>query len=253
MSKLTFLKYEKPLLTAMILCSTAEECIEKIKASEADGAEAYGIQLCFLKKEYRTEEILKKIFEACNGKPIYITSYRHKESVDLTDDERVELLLLGLKCGATLCDVMGDLYAQAPYELTYDENAVQKQKELIAQIHKCGGEVLMSSHTSAKLTVEETLKIAIEQADRGADITKIVNDIDGEEDIPECIRTILGLKTIGKNFLYLVRGTGAKMIRQTGPNLGVCMYLCVQYHGPFDNASQPILKKIKAVRENLDL
>ena len=133
---MSFLKYEKPLLTAMILCSTAEECIEKIKASEADGAEAYGIQLCFLKKEYRTKEILKEIFHACNGKPIYITSYRHKESVDLTDDERVELLLLGLECGATLCDVMGDLYCQAPYELTYDEVAVQRQKELIAEIQK---------------------------------------------------------------------------------------------------------------------
>lgn len=251
MSKATFLKYEKPLLTAMILYATAEECIEKIKASEADGAEAYGIQLCFLKKEYRTEETLKKIFDACNGKPIYITSYRHKESVDLTDDERVELLLLGLKCGATLCDVMGDLYSQAPYELTYDETAVEKQKELIAEIHRRGGEVLISSHTSAKLTAEETLKLAMEQADRGADITKIVNDIDGEEDIPECVRTILGLKTTGKNFLYLVRGEGAKMIRQTGPNLGVCMYLCVQSHGPFDNASQPVLKNIKAVRDHM--
>ena len=251
MRKTTFLKYEKPLLTAMILCSTAEECIEKIKASEADGAEAYGIQLCFLKKEYRTKEILTDIFRACNGKPIYITSYRHKESMDLTDDERVELLLLGLDCGATLCDVMGDLYDQAPYELTYDETAVRWQMELIAEIHRRGGEVLMSSHTSANLTAEETLRIAKEQARRGADITKIVNDTDSEQDIPECFRTILRLKETGKNFLYLIRGTGGKMIRQTGPNLGVCMYLCVQSHGPFDNASQPVLKSIKAVRDNM--
>lgn len=48
--KTTFLNYDKPLLTAMIQCPTAEECIEKIKASLADGADALGIQLCRLKR-----------------------------------------------------------------------------------------------------------------------------------------------------------------------------------------------------------
>ena len=43
--KPTFLNHDKPILCAMVLCSTPEACIEKIKASVSDGAEAIGIQL----------------------------------------------------------------------------------------------------------------------------------------------------------------------------------------------------------------
>lgn len=70
----TFLKYDKPLITAMIQCSTAEECIAKIKASAADGADAFGVQLCKLKREQRTKKNLTEIFSACGDKPtIYKT------------------------------------------------------------------------------------------------------------------------------------------------------------------------------------
>ena len=47
----------------MIQCETADECIKKIKKSLTDGADAFGIQLCVLKREYRDEETLKRIFQ----------------------------------------------------------------------------------------------------------------------------------------------------------------------------------------------
>ena len=173
MSK-TFLKYDKPLITAMIQCSTAEECIAKIKASAANGADAFGVQLCKLKREQRTKKNLTEIFSACGDKPIYVTSYRHAESTGYSDDDCAELLLSALECGATLCDVMGDLFDRSPhYELTTDEKAVKKQKELIEEIHRRGGEVLMSSHTFKSLSVEENLMIAKAHAERGADIIKL--------------------------------------------------------------------------------
>ena len=52
----------------------------------------------------------KRIFSACAGRPRYVTSYRTGENIGMTDEECVELLLLALECGATLFDVMGDLY-----------------------------------------------------------------------------------------------------------------------------------------------
>lgn len=250
--KPTFLKYDKPLLTAMIQCLTAHECIVKIKASLEEGAEALGIQLCRLKKEYRTREALTEIFSACKGRPIYVTSYRSGENEGFTDEECVELLLLALDCGATLCDVIGDIFQRsAKYELSDDEEAVKKQKNLIDEIHRRGGEVLISSHTMQPLTVEENLAIAKAHIERGADIIKIVNKIDNKNDIPVCIESIQKITEItDKKLLFLVSGEG-QIIRYIGANFGVCMYLCVQSHSELDTPEQPVLRRIKAVRDNM--
>ena len=93
----TFLNYEKPLLCAMIMCDTPDECIAKIKLSLSEGAEAIGIHLCRINREYRTKEQLKRIFAACEGKPIYVTSYRVGKSVGYTDEECVQYLLMALE------------------------------------------------------------------------------------------------------------------------------------------------------------
>lgn len=250
--KATFLKYEKPLLTAMIQCTTPEECIIKIKASIADGAEALGVQLCKLKKEYKTKEALTRIFEACEGKPIYVTNYRYAQNEGCTDEECAEELLLALDCGATLIDVFGDMFEPSPhYEIAEGEEAVKKQKELINEIHRRGGEVLISSHTMKSITVEENLMIAKAHIERGADIIKIVNRAETKAEVPvyiEAIQKILAMTD--KKLLLLVSGEG-QLIRYIGPSFGVCMYLCVQYYGEMDTPEQPLLKKIKAVRDNM--
>ena len=250
--KPSFLKYEKPLITAMIQYPTADECILKIKSSIADGADAIGIQLDKLKKEYLNKEHLTKIFEACEGKPIYVTCYR--EGIDLvrSDEECAEILLLALSCGATLCDVMGDMFNKTTYlELTEDVSAIEKQMRLIDEIHRCGGEVLMSCHTERSTTIEENLKIAKAQAERGADILKIVNLSESESEIPKYIEAIQKIiKLTDKKLLFLVTGE-ADIIRYIGPCFGVCMYLCVRHHGPFDTKSQPLIKDIKSIKESI--
>lgn len=251
--KPTFLKYDKPLLTAMIQCATEEECINKIKASISDGADALGIQLCRIKKEYRTKECLKRIFDACEGRPIYVTSYRHSESEGYTDEECSELLLLALDAGATLCDIIGDMFGVCPaYQLAEDEDAVKKQKALIDEIHRRGGEVLISSHVSKSMTVEECLRIAKTQEERGADVIKIVAcSSQDKNDVPryiEAIQTILN--NTNKKLLFLASGQ-SQIIRYIGPSFGVCMYLCVESHGPVDTPEQPVLKKLKSVRDNI--
>ncbi len=250
--KPTFLEYKKPLLTAMIQCPTAQECIEKIEKSIDAGAEAIGIQLCRLKKEYRSCETLTEIFNSCGGRPIYVTSYRYGENENFTDEECAALLLKALDCGATLCDVIGDLFGRSPkYELATDETAIAQQKRFIDEIHSRGGEVLMSSHTLRKISQEETLMIARAHIERGADIIKIVNVAEDKTELPMYLETIQKITQMtDKKLLLLLSGEG-ELIRYIGPNFGVCMYLCVYEHGPLDTPAQPLLKDIKAVRDGI--
>ena len=252
--KPSFLNHDKPLLCAMIQCSTPEECCEKIRLSLDAGAEAIAIQLDRLKRDLRTAAHLKQIFSACDGKPIYVTSYRSGENAGMTDEECMALLLLAVECGATLFDVMGDLYDRSPqYELTMDEEAVKKQMALIDKIHQAGGEVLMSSHTYKSTTLEENLMIAREQARRGADVIKIVNDAKSADEIPVYIDAIQKIiHETGKKLLFLASGK-AEILRYIGPSLGVCMYLTVVYHSELDTEEQPKLCRAKAIRDNIVL
>lgn len=244
----TFLNGKKPLV-AMIQCKTPEKCIEKIKASLIDGAEAFGIQLCQLEKKYRTIEILKDIFSYCENKPIYITSYRYNESIGMTDSECAELLLLGLESGATLCDIMGDLFMQNENQITEDADAVSLQKALIKKIHKKGGEVLISTHDFRELSGEEIFDIAKLQSEHGADIIKIVVKSESIEKLPEYIKVIQRVnKEIGKPFLFLDTGACSNILRKTGGFLGSCMYLCVESHSELDTPAQPTIKQMSAIR-----
>ena len=249
----TFLKYDKPLICAMIKCPTPEECIAKIKRSINAGAEAIGLQLCRIRREYRTEENLRPIFEACGGLPVYITSYRGGESKGYTDEECAELLCLGVKCGGTLADVMGDLFAKEPsyYELTEEPEAIKKQKELIKELHEMGAEVLISSHTKKSLTLEENLRLAKAQEERGADVIKIVNVAESAAEIPVYLEAIQKITADTDKKLLLLASGEARLIRYIGANFGVCMYLCVESHGELDTKEQPTIAKIKAIRDNI--
>ncbi len=247
-----FFNYERPLLCAMIHPTNPTDAIRKIKDSLADGAEAFGFQMEKLRHEYRNKETIRKMFDACEGRPIYVTSYRAGENKGFTDEQCAEFLLLSLDCGATLCDVMGDMFDRSPYyELTKDPEAIAKQKALIDEIHCRGGKVLMSCHTHKDLSIEESLMIAREQESRGADVLKIVNKAETADALPkhiEAIQTILS--QTDKKLLYLLGGEG-KLIRYIGANFGVCMYLCVAYHEELDTKDQPLLKRAKSIRDNI--
>ncbi len=251
--KPTFLKYAKPLLCAMVQEPTPEAMIETICDSLYDGAEAFGIQLENLLPEYRTEETLARIFSYCENKPIYITSYRGRNNQGLSDEQCVDLLLMGVRAGATLADVMGDLYHPEPIQITYDEEAVKKQKALIEKIHALGGEVLISSHFGRFLDEEETLRHAKAQRERGADIVKIVNHSQNEEQQLKNFEIIYRLnKELDCPFLHLANGKKSKLLRQMGPALGVCMYLCMNsYHLPQNSKEQPLLRAMHTIRENM--
>lgn len=250
--KPTFLNYPKPILCAMIQASNPTDAICQIANAGYDGADAYGIHLELLEKEYRTVEKLKEIFRACGNKPIYITSYRGGHSAGYTDEECAELLLLGLEAGATLCDIIGDLYCKDEFELTFDEEAIRKQKELAAKIHEKGGEVLFSSHQKQFIDEEKVMEIAFAQKERGADVVKIVNHSYDRDMLMKNLNICSRLnQELGCEYLYLANGNDSKLLRQIGPALGCCMYLCIQHYLPVSHKLQPKLSAAKAIRDSM--
>ena len=247
--KKSFLGNELPILTAMLPFKTPKEVIDAIEKSIKNGAEAFGLQTESLYKEYYNEETLKRIFAATEGRPMYVTYYRTGENEGMSDDELAEGLLKLADWGATLVDVMGDLFCRHPEELTDNPDAVKKQMDLIEELHNRGAEVLMSSHILKFTPAERILEIALEQKRRGADIIKIVS---GAETMAEQIENLriadLLKKELGAPFLFLSSGE-SYILRRLGVKLGCCMCLCVNEKTEFATPGQPTLEEITFIRD----
>ena len=256
--KPTFLNQNRPLITGMVLQDNPDGIRYKVKNSIYDGADCLGIQLEVLKKEYKTEEVYRKIFGYCAGRPIYITNYRKHQNAGFTDEELAEELLKALSCGATLGDVPASWFDEESgmgigYELSMKPEAIEKQMDLIRRIHAMGKEALMSSHVQKFTPAEKVLEIALEQKRRGADIIKIVTAANSDEEQMENLRiTTLLKKELGAPFLFLSGGTHAKIHRMIGPQLGCVTYLAVQEHDNRAVSTQPTIKAAKAVRDHFD-
>lgn len=252
-TKPTFLHQANPLKVAMLHTADPDECVSRVRTALYDGADAFGLQMCSLPVELRTDEVYKKIMRPMGDKPLYVTNYRGAHSEKHTDEERAAELLHVLRCGATLIDVMGDLYDPVPMQLTHDAAAIARQKEFIHQIHEEGGEVIMSSHTGCYLPPKQVLEFAAAQAERGADIVKIVTNADTEEEMHANLEAITLLKReLNVPFLFLANGRYYKMQRMIGPMLGVCMWLCVVEYTPKCTPTQPLLRSVSQVLANFD-
>lgn len=247
-----FLKGTNPPLTVMLQCETPQTAIGRIRNANCLGADAYGLQIESLKPEYHNVDTYKRIFTEGSGRPFYVTNYRGCNNSGKSDDELAKGLVTLAESGATLCDVMGDMFCKHPEELTDNSEAVKKQIELIDIIHKNGAEVLMSSHLYKFAPAERVLEIALEQKSRGADIIKIVTAADNMEQQIENLRiTNLLKERLGAPFLFLSGGVST-LHRRLGIKLGCCMCLCVYEHDALSTASQPLLSIMKTVRDVID-
>ncbi len=250
----SFLNANEPFVTEMIQVKTTIQAKTRIQNAIADGATAIGIQLQTMEKQYRTENDLRELFALTGNKPLYVTNYRSGENKGMSDDELMNGLLTALDCGATLVDVMGDTFDPSPEELTNDKAAIDKQMRFIDEIHKRGGEVLMSSHIYSFRNAERVLEIAKEQEKRGADIVKIVTGADTQEEELENLEICNLLKQELKvPFLFLSGGKYSKLHRNIGPALGVCMWLCFREYDEFTYPGPPLLKNVLKIKKGLQL
>ena len=250
--KKSFLNCDSPLLTVMLQCEYPEVAIGRIRNANMLGADAYGLQIESLKPEYQNPETLKRIFAEMVNRPCYVTQYRGKNNTGLTDEELAERLVMAAESGAILCDVMGDMFCKHPEELTDNEEAINKQMELIERLHDIGAEVLMSSHLYKFAPAERVLEIALEQKHRGADVIKIVTAADNMEQQIENLRITNLLKNeLGAPFLFLSGGVSS-LHRRLGIRLGCTMALCVYEHDHLSTPTQPLLSTMKNIRDNID-
>lgn len=252
--KKSFLNTATPFVTEMVQAPTARQAEIKIRNAIADGATAIGLQMSFLEKQYRTEETLTSIFSAAEDKPVYFTNYRSGLNEGTSDEDLTDGLLFGVKCGATLVDVMGDTFDPSPEELTTNENAIAKQMKLIDEVHKKGGEVLMSSHVYEFRNAERVTEIALEQQRRGADIVKIVTGAQTQEEELKNLEICRLLKQELKvPFLFLSGGKYSYLHRTVGPALGVCMWLCFREYDEFTYPGPPLLSNVFKIKQGLKL
>ena len=246
----TFLNCEKPTITAMVQADNPDRIKELIDKCLPEGAEAFGMQFEQMKPEYRTREVYEDLF-SYSDKPLYVTNYRLKYNEEKSDEELAEELLELAECGATLCDVMGDLYDRQPDEVAVSEEAIKKQMELIDELHKKGAEVLMSSHIFKFTSAERVLEIALEHQRRGADISKIVTQADSAEEEIENLRILNLLKEkVDIPVLFLYNGH-SRVFRKISGEYGNCMYLCVYEYDEFATSGQPLLADVKPIVDHI--
>lgn len=249
MSK-TFLNTDKATITAMVQADNPDRIKELIDKCLPEGAEAFGMQFEQMKPEYRTREVYEELF-SYSDKPLYVTNYRLKHNEEKSDEKLAEELLELADCGATLCDVMGDIYDRQPDEVAVSEEAIEKQMELIDELHKRGAEVLMSSHIFKFTPAERVVEIALEHQRRGADISKIVTQADNTEEEIENLRILNLLKEkIDIPVLFLYNGY-SRVFRKISGEYGNCMYLCVYEHDEFAAGGQPLLADVKPIRDHI--
>jgi len=248
--KKTFLNCDKPIIVAMVQADNPDRIKELIDKCLPEGAEAFGMQFEQMKPEYRTKEVYEDLF-SYSDKPLYVTNYRMKQNEEKSEEELASELLELAECGATLCDVMGDFYDRQPDEMAVSEDAIQKQMELIAQLHKKGAEVLMSSHIFTFTPAERVVEIALEHQRRGADISKIVTLADNAEEEIENLRILHLLKEkVDIPVLFLYNGR-SRIFRKISGEYGNCMYLCVYEYDEFATKGQPLLADVKSITDHI--
>ena len=251
----SFLNFDRPIITAMVNSKTPDGTIALMKIAADEGADAVGLQTEGFLPEYRNVEQYRRVFAAANayGMPTYVTHYRTGDFKQNSDnDENIgEYLVEIARAGATLVDVMGDLYCKDPLEMTFDPVAVEKQKRLIERLHEAGAEVLMSSHALKYLPAEHVLEIARAQVERGADVVKIVTYANSTEEEVENLKTSLVLKReLDKPFLFLAGGE-CKIHRRLGPSFGACMWLCDAAYSENSTPLRPLIAPVKEIWKNL--
>ena len=243
-----FLNYEKATLTVMVQANNPTRIKQLMDKAIPAGAEAFGIQFEQMLPEYRTPEVYRDLFSYAKGRPSYVTNYRDRQNAGKSDDELGDELVELAECGAELCDVMGDYFDRQPDEVAVDENAINKQIELIIRIHQKGAKVLMTSQVMKYTPAERVLEIALEHKRRGADISKIVTGADTVEQELENLKIINMLKEkLGIPFLFLCNNR-CKILRRVGGEIGSCMYLCVYEHDAMATPAQPLLSDVKLIR-----
>lgn len=246
-----FSQQKLPLLVASLSNPTRSQTICTMRNAIFDGAEAFMLHMEKLNQEHVCEQDLKTIINYAGDKPVFTMNYRHGEKK--TDEQLIEEQLMAIRAGASMIDMMGDMFAPSPRELSRDSGAIDRQLQVIEQVHALGGEVLMSSHVWEYMTADETLAHAKALEARGADFVKIAMCVHSEAEMLESLGSTVRIKNELKvPFLHICMGQWGKVLRAVSPLFGSCFALCVQSYTEGGHKEKPLLRAEKAVLDNID-
>ncbi len=251
MNKPLFSQEKLPIIVTSMTDPTPADTVCTMRNAIYEGTDAFMIHLEKMEDKYMNFDDLKVIFDYACNKPVYTMNYRNNKAKP--DDRLIDEQLLAVKAGASMIDMMGDMFDPSPMQLTFNPKAIDKQKEVIDKVHEMGGEVLISSHTWVYMTAEEVLAHTREVEKRGADFVKIAMCVNSEEEAVKAMQTT----TIVKNelripFLHICMGQHGKLHRAIGPMLGSCFALCVQQYTKAGHKEKPLLSSERAVFDNID-
>jgi 3-dehydroquinate dehydratase type I len=250
---LLFSKQKLPMLVTSLSDNNPDDTICTMRNAILDGTDGFMLHLEKLLPEYMTEEHLQRIFNYSCDLPMFTLNYRSGHSKHKTDQQLVDELLMSVRAGANMIDMMGDMFDKSPLELTSNAEAIEKQRQVIAEVHELGGEVLMSSHTFVYMTSEELLAHTQELESRGADFIKIAMSVNSHEEMLDSIKTTSVVsKALKVPFLHICMGFHGKLHRAIGPLVGSCIALCVQKYTPAGHKEKVLLRAEKAVFDNID-
>lgn len=241
------------MITAIMTGETPDELIAQVRTADYEGADGIAIDLCHLRPEFRNVESLKRIIGSSGVMPFMFFFYRYDQWRQYpTDDARQELLLMAVDAGAHIVDVMGDLYDPSPRERTHKPEAIEKQMKLIETIHERGAQVVMSSHMNEFLTTEEVLEQMREFDRRGADVLKLVQTVNSDEQLAAAIQTTMTLRReLTKPFIHLCNGSHSRLHRFLGPELGVSVCFAAASYDLRWPMTQPTVRAMKTVFDSM--
>jgi len=274
-----FTELDQPFICVMVSEPTIETAIKVMKMSEAEGAQAFLINLMGdgkmgLEKRLLKVENLKKLFN-CTVLPCMACYYRWhylREPVTDSDEERMQILLMAVKAGAKCIDMEADTFdptpgpevfsdeakeyslkrGNPPREITYNPEAIKNQQEMIKIIHEMDAEVQMSAHTRVHLKPEQAVEIAKEMERRGADIAKVVSVDNSWDDLLDTFKATIELKrTLRIPFIMMSHGEYGILARYVAPFLGSMLCFTQHEYTPGGFYLQPLTRNVKMVFENM--
>jgi 3-dehydroquinate dehydratase len=248
-----FVHHSKPFLCSVITEETPENSLYAIRTSEFDGAEAYLFDLRQLDVKYHNKEDLSRIFLSTD-KPLMVYYYRNRPHIpQVSDEDRAKSYLLSVEAGASAVDIIADLYEPSPLEICKNPAIIAKHQKLIEEIHKRGGEAMLTSHTNAVMSTAQVLEHAKALENRGPDMLKIVSRADSEDALLEALQTTAALKRQLKiPYIYISAGDYGKIQRIVGPMLGSALTFCVPYYNKDSTLEQPLLRSTRQVYNNFN-
>lgn len=271
MERVSFANQEGPLMLSVIKEQTPSSAIAVIKNSLIDGAQGFDLHISTLVSQYLSEASISKIAESTD-KPILALHYNSDyfgKHMGISDEDRMRQLLMAVKAGCSALDMQGYTFEEdmasaldgcgssfaklKPREVTMRQKTIDRQRKFIDEVHAAGGEVVLSTHTGVMMTAEQTVELALELEKRGADVIKIIANMNSAGDFPEICRTTLELKKhLKTKFAFHSQGKLGKPTRIICPMLGSYMVFCFDRYTESSNFEQCHLKSMADAFKNLD-